>query len=64
MTAKDLREKSPDDLHQELLALRREQFNLRMQSASGQSVHTHQFGNIRRNIARIKTVLQQQQAQR
>lgn len=62
MKAKDLREKSPEDLRQELLALRREQFNLRMQGASGQLVHTHQFGNIRRDIARIKTVLREQQA--
>lgn len=64
MKVKDLREKSPDDLQQELVALRREQFNLRMQGASGQLVQTHQFGAIRRNIARIKTVLQQNNAER
>jgi len=59
MKAKELREKSPEDLNKELLALRREQFNLRMQKATGQLSQTHQFGNIRRDIARIKTVLRQ-----
>ncbi len=59
MNAKELREKSPEDLNKELLALRREQFNLRMQQATGQLSQTHQFGNIRRDIARIKTVLRQ-----
>jgi len=59
MKAKELREKSPEDLNKELLALRREQFNLRMQQATGQLSQTHQFGNIRRDIARIKTVLGQ-----
>ena len=64
MKAKDLREKSPEDLRQELLALRREQFNLRMQESTGQLVHTHQFGVIRRDIARIKTVLRESNAGR
>ncbi|MES1925897.1 50S ribosomal protein L29 [Salinisphaera sp. T31B1] len=57
MKAKELREKSPEELNKELLALRREQFNLRMQQATGQLTQTHQFGAIRRDIARIKTVL-------
>ncbi|WP_423821638.1 50S ribosomal protein L29 [Salinisphaera sp. SPP-AMP-43] len=57
MKATELREKSTEDLNSELLALRREQFNLRMQQASGQLSQTHQFGRIRRDIARIKTVL-------
>lgn len=64
MKAKELREKTPEELRRELLALRREQFNLRMQRASGQSVQTHQFGIIRRDIARIKTVLHAASAQR
>lgn len=64
MEAKDLREKSPEDLDRELLALRREQFNLRMQESTGQLVHTHQFGSIRRDIARIKTVLREVNAGR
>ncbi|MES1928556.1 50S ribosomal protein L29 [Salinisphaera dokdonensis CL-ES53] len=59
MKAKELREKSPEDLTKELLSLRREQFNLRMQQATGQQAQTHQFGAIRRDIARIKTVLRE-----
>lgn len=59
MKAKELREKSPEELNNELLALRREQFNLRMQYATGQLAATHQFGAIRRDIARIKTVLRE-----
>lgn len=59
MKASELREKSSDELQRELLELRREQFNLRMQEATGQLVHTHQFGQIRRNVARIKTVLRE-----
>lgn len=62
MKASELRDKSPDELRRELLALRREQFNLRMQEATGQLVHTHQFGRLRRDIARIKTVLRQASA--
>ncbi|MGN8159358.1 50S ribosomal protein L29 [Salinisphaera sp. RV14] len=57
MKATDLRQKSADELNEELVALRREQFNLRMQQGSGQLAATHQFGRIRRDIARIKTVL-------
>lgn len=59
MKANDLREKSPEELKKELLALRREQFNLRMQQATGQLATTHQFGVIRRDVARIKTVLRE-----
>lgn len=57
MKASDLRNKTNDELNDELLALRREQFNLRMQYGTGQLATTHQFGRIRRDIARIKTVL-------
>jgi len=64
MKARDLRAKTTDELHQELLALRREQFNLRMQEATGQLSQTHQFSAIRRDIARIKTVLREAAAQR
>ncbi|GAB3674666.1 50S ribosomal protein L29 [Salinisphaera aquimarina] len=59
MKVKELREKSPEEMKKELLALRREQFNLRMQQATGQLTQTHQFGVIRRDIARIKTVLRE-----
>ncbi|KEZ75894.1 50S ribosomal protein L29 [Salinisphaera hydrothermalis] len=63
MKAKDLREKSADELNDELVALRREQFNLRMQQGTGQLAATHQFGRIRRDIARIKTVLNEARKQ-
>ena len=57
MEAKDLRGKSAAELNDELLRLRREQFALRMQRATGQAVKPDQFGKVRRNIARVKTVL-------
>jgi large subunit ribosomal protein L29 len=57
MKAKDLREKSAKDLGEELLKLRREQFNLRMARATGQAAKPDQFAKVRKNIARVKTVL-------
>ncbi|HMV37604.1 50S ribosomal protein L29 [Plasticicumulans sp.] len=57
MNASELRAKSADELKQELLALLREQFNLRMQRATGQLAKPHLFAQVRRNIARVKTVL-------
>lgn len=57
MKASVLRSKSESELREELLALLREQFNLRVQRATGQLSRTHQFKEIRRNIARIQTVL-------
>lgn len=60
MKAKDLRSKSPADLREELLKLRREQFNLRMAQASGQAAKPDQFGKVRRNVARVKTILGEQ----
>ena len=56
MKAKDLRKKNAGELGEELLKLRREQFNLRMAQASGQVAKPDQFGKVRRNIARVKTV--------
>ena len=56
MKAKDLRSKSRGELQEELLKLRREQFNLRMAQASGQAAKPDQFGKVRRNVARVKTV--------
>jgi large subunit ribosomal protein L29 len=56
MKAKELRQKSAAELHEELLKLRREQFNLRMAPASGQAARPSEFGKVRRNIARVKTV--------
>jgi len=60
MSAKELREKSAADLQKELLDLRREQFNLRMARATGQTAKPDQFSKVRRNIARLKTVVGEQ----
>jgi large subunit ribosomal protein L29 len=60
MNVKELRQKSPADLQKELLELRREQFNLRMSRATGQTPKPDQFGKVRRNIARLKTVMWEQ----
>ncbi|WP_392552275.1 50S ribosomal protein L29 [Orbus wheelerorum] len=57
MKAKELREKSVEELNTELLNLLREQFNLRMQLAGGQLQQTHVVKQVRRNIARVKTLL-------
>ena len=57
MEAQELREKSVEDLNQELLALRREQFNLRMQQATGELPQHTQHRRVRKDIARVKTVL-------
>ena len=53
------RGKAPKDLGEELLKLRREQFNLRMARATGQAAKPDQFAKVRKNIARVKTVLAQ-----
>jgi large subunit ribosomal protein L29 len=57
MNASDLRTKSVDELNEELVALRREQFNLRMQQATGELTHNTEHGRVRKDIARVKTVL-------
>jgi large subunit ribosomal protein L29 len=57
MRAKDLLEKSIEELNTELLSLMREQFNLRMQSSTDQPKQTHTHRVVRRDIARLKTVL-------
>jgi large subunit ribosomal protein L29 len=57
MEAGKMRGKSAADLKEELLKLRREQFNLRMQRATGQMARPDQFGKVRKDIARVKTVL-------
>jgi large subunit ribosomal protein L29 len=62
MKAKDLRAKAPGDLGAELLKLRREQFNLRMARATGQAAKPDQFAKVRKNIARVKTILAQTRA--
>jgi len=57
MKAEDLRQKTPDELSDELSSLRKEQFNLRFQAASGQLENTARVREVRRDIARIKTIL-------
>ena len=57
MSAKELRSKDTKDLQGELIKLRREQFSLRMQAASGQTVKSSDFGKVKRSIARVKTVM-------
>ena len=57
MNATDLRSKSAEELNEELVALRREQFNLRMQQATGEMAQVHQHGRVKKDIARVKTVL-------
>lgn len=59
MKAQELRQKNPDELKEQLISLRKEAFNLRFQRASGQLENTSRVGQVRRNIARIKTVLSQ-----
>lgn len=60
--ATDLRGKSADELNDQLLQLKKEQFNLRFQKASGQLENTARVRVVRRDIARIKTILGQQTA--
>ncbi|MFG1497041.1 50S ribosomal protein L29 [Saccharospirillum sp. HFRX-1] len=57
MNAKDLREKSVDELKTNLLELLRDQFKYRMQKATGQLTQTHLLKQVRKDIARVKTVL-------
>ncbi|MGH8455214.1 MAG: 50S ribosomal protein L29 [Nevskiales bacterium] len=56
MNLKELRAKSPRELNDELLALRKEQFSLRMQQATGQLAKSHLLKQVKRNITRVKTV--------
>lgn len=63
MKASELRAKSVAELNQELLGLRREQFNLRMQRGAGQLTNPMRFSAVRKDIARIKTVLTEKSAQ-
>ncbi len=57
MEFKDLRKQSPTELNEQLIELRREQFNLRMQKGAGQQTQTHHFKRVRREIAQVKTLL-------
>ena len=63
MKAEELRGKTPDQLKDQLAELRKEQFNLRFQKATGQLENTARVHQVRRDIARVKTVLHQEQKQ-
>jgi len=55
--AEELRTKSQDQLQEELISLKKEQFNMRFQKAAGQLDNTSRVRQVRRDIARIKTVM-------
>ena len=57
MKPSDLRGMSQEDLNKELLDLRREQFSLRMQRATGQLARPHEYGRVKKDIARVKTIM-------
>lgn len=61
MKAQELRTKSVTDLQSDLAALTKEQFNLRMQKATGQMSKTSQIRAVRRDIARVQTILSEKQ---
>ena len=60
MKATELRDKTAQQLNEQLLGLLRDQFNLRMQKATGQLGQSHLLSQVKRDIARVKTVLNQQ----
>jgi len=57
MNAAELREKTPDQLREQLESLKKEGFNLRFQAATGQLENTSQMRQVRRDAARVKTIL-------
>jgi large subunit ribosomal protein L29 len=57
MNASELRSKSIVELSEQLIGLRQEQFNLRMQRGQGQQTQVHQIKRVRRDVARVKTVI-------
>ena len=62
MKANELRGKTPAELQEALQELLKEQFNLRMQQGTGQLARPSQMGEVRKNIARVKTVLNEMQS--
>ncbi|MEH6677095.1 50S ribosomal protein L29 [Phenylobacterium sp.] len=62
MKAADVRGMTPDQIADSLLSLKKEQFNLRFQAATGQVEKTHRVNEIRKDIARLKTILRGKQA--
>ena len=64
MKASDARAKTPDQLNDDLAALKKEQFNLRFQKATGQLEKTARVRQVRRDIARIKTIAAEKTAKK
>ena len=62
MNAEELRDKTPDQLREELVNLKKEQFNLRFQAATGQLENPARMKSVRRNVARVLTVLNEKAA--
>ena len=62
MKAQDLRDKTPDQLRESLASLKKEAFNLRFQKATGQLENTSRMQVVRRDAARVKTILNQKAA--
>lgn len=62
MKAKDLRDKTPDQLRDQLASLKKESFNLRFQQATGQLDNTARMQSVRRDAARVKTILNEKAA--
>jgi large subunit ribosomal protein L29 len=62
MNANELREKTPDQLREELVNLKKEAFNLRFQQATGQLENTARMREVRRGAARVKTILNEKAA--
>ena len=63
MKAQELKAKTPEQLQEELVALKKEAFNLRFQQATGQLESTARMRSVRRDVARVKTVLNQKAAE-
>ncbi|MBW7057675.1 50S ribosomal protein L29 [Paracoccus bogoriensis] len=63
MDAKELSTKTPDQLKDQLIALKKEAFNLRFQQATGQLENTARMRAVRRDVARVKTILNQKAAE-
>lgn len=59
MSAQELREKTAEQLNDELMLLLKEQFNLRMQHATGQLANSSKLKSVRRSIARLKTIMRE-----
>ena len=62
MNASELRDKTPDELRDQLVQLKKEAFNLRFQQATGQLESTARMRTVRRDVARVKTILNEKAA--